>query len=429
MNANQSAFGIHAPRISRRTMLRGAGVAVALPALECMQPRVVAQSGQDEPRRMIAINFELSFHQPNLIPQQTGRNYTLPMYLQPLADVRNDFTVISGTSHPEVDGGHLASISWLTGAPHPAAAGFRNSISIDQFAAKHIGHQTRFATRQMHTGISVSSNGVIVYGNPIPVNHFNDMFLEGRPNEKAKQIQRLQDGQSILDVVLESSKRMQQRVSRQDKRKIDEYLVAVREAEKSLQKSEQWQNRPRPKVDAKPPSVVQDKARVMDISQQFYDMMFLALQTDSTRLMTYVVGGSIYVPIVLGVSQNYHSLSHHSQDPEKIKQLGLVEGAYVKLFGDFISRLKQTQEGGSSLLDRTQILFGSHMHDGLHSNQNLPIILAGGGFPHGQHLTFDKDNNTPLANLYVSMLQRLGLPIDRFASSTGTLSGLEANRG
>ena len=171
--------------LSRRTILRGAGVAVALPVLECMIPKAAAQSKQDGPRRMVAINFELSFHQPNLIPEQFGRDYKLPMYLEPFGDLRNDFSVISGTSHPGVDGGHLASASWLTGATHPGAAGFRNSISLDQFAAKHIGHQTRFATRQMHTGISVSSNGVIVYGDPVPVNHFNDMFLEGRPDQKA----------------------------------------------------------------------------------------------------------------------------------------------------------------------------------------------------------------------------------------------------
>lgn len=406
-------------------MLRGAGVAVALPALECMIPRAAAQSSQNEPRRMVAINFELSFHQPNLIPQQSSRDYQLPRYLQPLSDVRNDFTVISGTSHPQVDGGHAASSSWLTGAPHPGAAGFRNSISIDQLAAKQIGLQTRFASRQMGTGIAISSNGVKVPGSSYPRRHFEDMFIEGRPDQKAKQIERLREGQSVLDVVLQASRRMQQRVSRSDRQKIDEYFTAVREAEQSLQKSEQWQNKPRPNVDAKPPNTLQNRAQIIQRSQQFYDVIFLALQTDSTRLMTYVVNDSIHVPVVSGVSQNYHNLSHHGQDPEKLKQLALVEAEYVKLYGAFIRRLKQTKEGDSNLLERTMVLMGSHMHDGLHNNQNLPIILAGGGFRHGQHLAFDRTNNTPLANLHVSMLQRLGLQIDRFASSTGTLNSLE----
>ena len=411
--------------ISRRTTLRGAGVGVGLPTLECMTSCAAAQTARPVPRRMVAINFELSFHPPHLIPHQSGDNYQLPLYLQPLQDVRNEFTIISGTSHPDVDGGHAASSSWLTGAPHPAAAGFRNSISIDQFAARHIGLETRFATRQMGTGISVTPNGVKVPGSPYPARHFNDMFIEGRPDQKAKQVERLREGLSVLDVVLESSKRMQRRVGRHDRRRIDEYFTAVREAELSLQKSEQWHNKPRPAVDAKPPSTIQNRAQIVERAQQFYDVMFLALQTDSTRLMTYVVNDSTRVPVLPGVGQNYHNLSHHGQDPEKIKQLAIVEGEYLRLFGDFVRRLKEAQEDSSNLLDRTMILMGSHMHDGLHNNRNLPIILAGGGFRHGRHLAFDQDNNTPLANLHVTMLQRLGLPVDRFASSTGTLNGLD----
>ena len=415
--------------LSRRTMLRAAGVAVALPALECMSTKVKAASpGTSEPRRMVAINFELSFHPPNLIPQQAGRDYEPTKYLEPLADLRNDFTVVSGTSHPEVDGGHSASVSWLTGAPHPGAANFKNSISLDQLAARQIGPQTRFASRQMGAGISVSANGVKVPGSSYPLQHFNDMFLDGRPDEKAKQIQRLRDGQSVLDVVREASRRMQKRVSRQDRRKLDEYFTAVRDAEQSLQKAETWQHKPKPAVDAEAPAPIQNKARIMQRAQQFYDVMFLALKTDSTRLITYVVNDGVHVPVLPGVSQNYHNLSHHGRDPEKLKQLAIIEAEYVALLGDFIRRLKETGEGETNLLERTMVLTGSHMHDGNHNNRNLPILLAGGGFRHGQHLAFDQNDNTPLANLYVSMLQRLGLDVDRFASSTGTLTGLEPAR-
>lgn len=406
-------------------MLRGAGVAVALPALECMVPRSFAQSNQAVHRRMVAINFELSFHPPNLMPEKAGRDYELTPYLQPLEDVRNDFTVISGTSHPEVDGGHAASMSWLTGAPHPGAANFKNSISIDQLAAKQIGLQTRFASRQMGSGIAISSNGVKLPGSPYPVHHFNEMFLEGRPDQKAKRLDRLREGQSVLDTVLEASRRMQQRVSKLDKQKLDEYFTSVRDAEKNLQKSEQWQNRPKPTVDAKPPTRLQNRAMIIQKAKQFYDVMHLALQTDSTRLMTYVVGDSSQVPVLPGVSQNYHDLSHHGQDPEKLKQLGIIEAEHLKLYGDFLRKLKETSEGEATLLDRTMVMLGSHMHSGGHDNRNLPILLAGGGFKHGQHLAFDQTDNTPLANLHVSMLQRLGLNVDRFATSTGTLNGLE----
>lgn len=408
--------------IPRRTMLRATGVAVALPTLECMTAAQARPA--DHQVRMVAINFGLSFHPPNLMPEETGRDYKLTRYLQPLEDLRNDFTVISGTSHPEVDGGHSASVSWLTGAAHPGAATFKNSISIDQLAAKHIGSRTRFASRQLGTGIAVSANGVKVPGSPYPVHHFNEMFLEGRPDQKARQIDRLKDGRSVLDTVLEASKRMRKRVSRQDQQKLDEYFVAVRAAEASLQKSEQWHQRPKPKVDAKPPTRIQNRAMIVQRSKQFYEVMHLALQTDSTRLMTYVVNDGDYVPVIPGVSQNYHNLSHHGEDPQKLKELALVEAEYLKLFGDFLRKLKQTPEGDSNLLDRTMVLLGSHMESGRHANTNLPVVLAGGGFQHGQHLGFDKKNNAPLSNLYVTMLQQLGLEVDRFSTSTGTLNGL-----
>jgi len=225
----------------RRTFLRGAGVAIALPALECMVPAVAAkESKQSEPRRIVAINMELSFHPPNLIPDNSGREYETTPYLKPLADLRNDMTVISGTSHPDVDGGHAASKSWLTGAPHPGAANFKNSISMDQLAAKQIGLQTRLSYMTLGGGgISVSANGVKIPGVPYPSQWFKRMFLDGRPEEQARQIERLREGRSVLDTAMQSAKRMRARISRGDQRKLDQYFTAVREAEQHLHKSEQ----------------------------------------------------------------------------------------------------------------------------------------------------------------------------------------------
>jgi hypothetical protein len=414
--------------ISRRTMLRGAGVAIALPALDCMKPSVAAAfpSAQREPRRMVAINFELSFHPPNLMPVKAGRDYETTPYLEPLTDLRNDFTVVSGMSHPEVDGGHAASMSWLTGAVHPGAANFRNSISIDQLAARQIGLQTRFSYMALGSGgISVSPNGVKIPGIPFPEHLFNKMFLYGRPGEKEARIASLREGRSVLDTVLESANRMRRRVGVLDNQKLDQYFSAVREAEQQLQKAEQWQHKPKPMVDAKPPINILDQTRAIERARLLYDIMYLAIQSDSTRLMTYTVGDSSHVPSLPGVSMNYHDLSHHGQDPEKLKQLSIVEGAHVKAFGDFVRRLKETAEGESNLLERTTVLLGSHMHSGGHNNRNLPVVLAGGGFRHGQHIALDKNDNDPLANLYVTILQRLGIEIDRFASSTGTMTDLE----
>jgi hypothetical protein len=385
-----------------------------------------AKAAQAGPRRMVAVNFALSFHPPNLIPEQAGRDYELTPYLKPLADLRSDFTIISGTSHPDVDGGHAASKSWLTGAPHPGAANFTNSISMDQLAARQIGLETRLAYMAVGgDAISVSANGVLIPGNPYPSKLFREMFLDGRPDEQQRQIQRLREGRSVLDAVLDSARRMQPRVSRRDREKLDQYFTAVREAEQQLHKSEEWQHKPKPRVDVPPPTDIADPRDMINRTRQHYDVMYLALLTDSTRLVTCVIGDTNAVASLPGVSMNYHDLSHHGQDPEKLKQLGIIEAEHVKAFGDFLVRLKETAEGDSHLLERTMVLLGSHMHSGGHDNRNLPVLLAGGGFRHGQHLAFDRDDNYPLANLYVSMLQRLGLEVDRFASSTGTMSGLE----
>lgn len=413
-------------RIPRRTFLRGAGVAIALPALDCMAPEARAAGPEaGESRRMAAINFELSFHPPNLIPEHAGRDYELTPYLDPLGDLRDDFTIISGTSHPGVDGGHAANRSWLTCAPHPGAANFKNSISIDQLAAKEIGSRTRFAYLAMGDGgLSVSANGVQIPAHPYPSEHFRSMFLDGPPDEKERQIERLREGQSVLDAVLDGARRMRARVSQCDQRKLDEYFTSVREAELQIQKAQEWQHKPKPKVDVEPPADNRDGNDIINRARQLYDVMYLALLTDSTRLVTFSVGDSNAIATLPGVSMNYHDLSHHGQEPEKLKQLGIVESEHVRAFGDFLRRLKGAAEGDSNLLARTMVMMGSHMHSGGHDNRNLPIILAGGGFRHGQHLAFDRDNNYPLANLYVSMLQRLGLEVDRFGSSTGTMTGL-----
>ncbi len=406
---------------SRRTMLRGAGVTLALPLLETF-----AADGDSIPRRMVAINFELSFYPPNLIPEKPGHDYETTRYLEPWADLRDHFTFISGTSHPEVDGGHSASKSWLTAAPKPGAANFKNSISIDQLAAREIGLQTRFAHLAMGSGmVSFTANGVGIRGNPYPSKLFRQLFVEDRSNDKARQLKRLQEGQSVLDTVLGAANEMKKRVSRQDNEKLDQYFTSVREAEQMLHKAEQWQNRPKPKVDAEPLQEVRDKNDIISRAALHYRLMHLALMTDSTRLITFTVGDSNTVAKLPGVSMPYHDLSHHGQDPEKLKQLGSIEAAHVKSIADFARQLKDTPEGDSNLLERTQVLMGSHMHSGTHDNRNLPMLLAGGGFRHGQHLAFDRDNNAPTCNLYVSMLQGLGLEIDQFASSTGTLTGLE----
>lgn len=414
--------------LSRRTFLRASGVAVSLPVLEAMQPTVYAAS--DSPRRrMVAINVGLGLHAPNIVPKQAGRNYELSPYLKVLEEFRRDFTFISGASHPEVGGGHQSGKSFLTAAKHPNSAGFKNSISLDQFAAEQLGAETRFSSLALTIsgpGLSWSRSGVEIPAEVRPSKVFERLFLEGKPSEKVRQLQRLQDGRSVLDVVTDKAERMRKRLGGRDREKIDQYFEALREAEKRLVKAQAWENRPKPQVDVDPPRDQPDRTRMIERLGLMYDMMHLAIETDSTRFITFYDTGMNAVPSIRGVDTDYHMLSHHAKDPAKISQLTIVETEVMNAFGGFLKKLAGSHEGGSSLLDSTMVLFGSNLGNASsHDTRNMPIILAGGGFKHGQHLAFDQNNNYPLPNLYVSMLQRLGLETNTFASSTGTMEGLE----
>ena len=190
--------------------------------------------------------------------------------------------------------------------------------------------------------------------------------------------------------------------------------------------SEQWAKKPKPKVEAKPPQDNNNPADLIGKTRLMFDLIHLALQTDSTRIITMLLLGTSLVPPVPGVSMGHHDLSHHGQDPKKIEQLRLIEIEKMKTVRDLLAKLKKTEEQGDSLLDRTSVFFSSNLGNAAnHSTKNLPIVLAGGGFQHGQHLACDPKNPPALSNLYVSMLQRLGIEADRFGSSTGTLTGLQ----
>lgn len=406
------------------------GVGVALPTLDAMTlPRASATAQAKPPRRMIAINIPLGFHSPNFFPDKVGKDYKLSPYLKLAAPLRNQFTVFSGVSHPEVDGGHSAEKSFLTCAPHPGSRNFKNTISLDQFVARRIGQHTRFASLTLGDhSLSWSANGVSIPTEGSPDKTFAKLFLRGSDKQVAAQKQRLRDGQSIMDAVLEDAKAMQSKVSKADRDKLDQYFTAVRQTERELVKAQTWADTPKPVVDAKPPARV-DSADVTGRLAAYYGVMRLALQTDSTRVITVGGNGGGLVPPLKGVEQGYHGLSHHGKNPAMIAQLEIVERETMQAWVDFVTTLHDTTEGDGTLLDHTQILLGSNLGNASgHITTNLPIILAGGGFRHGQHLAFDTKNNYPLANLFVSMLQRMGVDVDRFGSSTGTMRGLDPKR-
>lgn len=416
--------------IDRRRFLHAAGVAVALPWLEVLAPPRASAAAADARRRMVCICTPLGLHGPNFFPDGVGENYTPSPYLEVLHDLRDDFTVISGLAHPEVESGHDSIFSFLTAAPHPERrAGFRNSISVDQLAAEHLGGRTRYASLSLSAeGFSLSwtRSGAIVPADTSPARVFARLFLDGRPDEVQAQVRRLREGRSVLDRVRDQARQMQSRLGAADREKLDEYFTSVRELEQRLATADEWSRRPKPKVDAEPPRDVTNPADLVGRTRLMFDLAHLALQTDSTRLITILLLGTSLVPPIPGVSDGHHNLSHHGQDPQKLQQLKIVELEKMKMLRDLLLKLKRSQEDGASLLDRTMVFFSSNLGNASsHSCRNLPVLLAGGGFRHGRHLAFDPSRSPPLSNLYVTMLQHLGLEVDKFGSSTGTLPELE----
>jgi hypothetical protein len=427
----------HAQRsgLSRRTFLRSTGVAVGLPLLHGMIPTQARASTGTVPdvRRMLTICSPLGIHTPYLFPTETGKDYTLTRYLEPLADLREKFTVISGISHPDVDGGHAAEKSYLTGAAHPGQPSFRNTISVDQFAAERIGHLTRVGSVVLsanNTSLSYTRSGAPIPAEGRPSKLFARLFLEGSAAEKEAQMRRIQDGQSIMDVVLDQTRRLTKTVGREDHQTLQQYFSSVRELEQRLVLAEDWATKPKPSVDMEPPTDIEDRADFTGRMRLMYDLIFLAFQTDSTRLITFCGAGGNEVVSLRGVDDGWHNLSHHGKDPDKIEKLAIIEREEMRLFAELLSRLDAVQEGDHTLLDQCAILLGSNLGNASsHNNTNLPVITAGGRMRHAGHLAFgeagDASSGTPpLCRLFVSYLQHLGIETDQFSSGTGTMPGL-----
>jgi len=407
--------------IPRRVFLRGAGALLALPALEAFgAPRVA-------PKRMVAINIPLGFYPQNFFPEQAGRDYSLSPYLKIAEALLGDFTVVSGASHPEVDGGHDAEKTFLTAAPHPGSRSFHNTISMDQLVAKQIGAKTRYASLSLGShSLAWSANGVNIPATVSPMDAYAKLFVQGGAKDVAAQKQSLEDGRSIMDTVLEDAKTLEGKISVADRDKLDQYFTAVRETEQRLAKAGSWVETPKPVVKEPSPP----KLNYMDVTGHLrghFQVIRLALATDSCRVFTF--GGDSGSPVVplKGVDQSYHGLSHHGKNPAMIAQLEIIDRDTILAWVEFLTALKATPEGDSNLLENTQVLLGSNLGNANgHTTVNLPIILAGGPWKHGQHLAFDQAKNYPLARLFVSMMQGLGLEVGSFASGAGTLQGLEA---
>ena len=416
--------------IPRRTFLRSAGISLALPWLDVFGADSKPKAANQPPRRMVCICAPLGLHPDNFFPKESGKGYTPSPYLE-ILNHRDDFTVISGLEHAGMSSsfGHQASASFLTGVPGAGRPGFRNAVSLDQVAAEHLGSLTRFPSLALSGegsgGLSWTRTGALIPADNSPSKVFAQLFLQGRANELQEQMRRLEDGRSILDDVRAQAKFLRRGLGGGDRDKLDEYLTSVRELEVRMVNDESWDKKPRPKVDVEPPKDIPNSADLIGRTRLLFDLTHLALQTDSTRFITIMLAGSTAAPPIEGVNLGHHDLSHHGKDPDKLEQLKIVEVETMKTVRDLLAKLQQSKEDSANLLDRTTVYLGSNLGDGSsHSTKNLPVLLAGGGFKHGQHLPFDPQNPPPLCNLYVSMLQRLGIETDKFGTSTGTLSGL-----
>jgi hypothetical protein len=406
--------------LSRRTFLRGTGVALALPMLDAMRPLATAAGNVDVPRRMVCVETNMGILPQFFFPEKAGRDYPLSPYLNRLAPFRKQLTVFSGVSHPGVTGGHAAEKCFLTGTPHPERGGFRNWVSLDQYAAEELGNRTRYPSLALHVGGEGQTLSYTRSGAPIPPERsarklFEKLFVQGKPDEVAATVEALRQGRSTLDFVGDQSKRLSGQLPPDDRKRLDQYFTAVRDLEQRLHSAEEWEHKPKPKVNAPPPTDIDDVREFARKTQVMFGVVKLALETDSSRIVSLFIDTTVI-----------HNITHHGNRPEVLAELRSKEEGQFDALAAFLKLLTESKEQGETLLDRTMVLYGTCMGSAnSHSNANLPVLLAGGGFKHGQHLAFDKDNNYPLPNLYVSMLQRLGIETREFSTGKGMMRGLE----
>ena len=419
--------------LSRRAFLKASGVCIALPALESLGRGVRAGEITAPPRRLVCVGNEFGVYPGAFWPETVGADYESTTLLKPLDPFRNDLTLFSHLDHG-LKGGHFAVHTFLTGVKAVDAKGTPDGgISLDQRAAEHVGARTRFPSLAigsedgLHGGCQMSwtRSGTRIPPISGPRELFRLLFVDEPADAKRQATDRIALQGSILDAVLGDARSLDRRLSKPDSRKLDEYLSSVREVETKLALDRRWQSIPKPDVDLKEP---EDQGLTRDLPV-IYDLIALALQTDSTRVATLEIGGS-FAASDLGIKQGYHNLSHHGQRPDYLEQLVQIELYQMEQFARFLETLRSIREpsGDGTLLDRTMVLLGSGMGNAnAHTNTDLPILLAGGGFRHGGFKAYPDEarRRVPLCNLYASMLQQFGVEADRFGTGTGTLSGLE----
>jgi len=324
---------------------------LSLPLLEVMNP-AIGYEGAEQPKRMVLICNALGLYPPSLFPDTTGNAYENTEYLDLLKEHRSDFTLFSGLSHPDQNGKepHDTEMTFLTAAINPGLGGFKNSISVDQVAAMHLGNTTRFPSITLGSNTqesqSYNSNGVMLPADNRPSRVFAKLFLAGSPEEQRRERQRLAEGRSILDAVRDQAGSLDKRVSGGDRKQLDEYFAAIRTAERELAAANAWLDRPKPKVNSEIPKDILEPSELLGKIQGLMNLIPLMLQTDSTRVVSLMIQANHGVPNITGVQGEHHPLSHHGQDPSKIAQLKIIESGILSTFSDLLAQLGQRSERG-----------------------------------------------------------------------------------
>jgi len=443
----------HTP-LSRRTVLRGLGASLALPLLEAMLPcslhaapstfKPLAKSGAKPMPRAIFCYVPNGVNILEWMPAAPGAGYALSPTLAALAEHRANFSVLTGLGHPLATGGHSGADTWLTGADLKAVPGkdYSNTISADQVIAEKIGAQTRFPSLEISDSSGTGGAGhshTLAFdrnGTPLPAENspqriFERLFIPDDAASRDATLRRYAEKRSILDDVLAEAKALEKKLGRADQAKLDEYLNSVRETELRVQRQVQWVDVPKPKVESAGLQLnsksgdSHDRPMWVDVMMQ---LSYLAFITDTTRVITFEwsreAGG------YGGGGENHHELSHHGGDAGILMKLGEIDRFHLSRLARFLTFLKSTEEAGCSMLDHTMVVYGSGMNSGErgdHSPKNLPLLVAGGqklGLKHGQHLAHDADKHPPLANVLLTVVQKMGVETDKFQDASGTLTGL-----
>jgi hypothetical protein len=418
------------PALGRRQFLRSASALIALPALEALggTSASAATTAAHKPKNFVAIGSYLGWHQPAFFPKSVGKDYPMPAILEPLEPLREEFTIFSGLDH-RAPNGHKAWSNFLCGNT-PGA------YSLDQQIADQAGGKTRFASLELATGMgegaksmSFTKQGVGLPTTIRPSVLYRQLFASQASRARTEYL--LKSGQSSLDSVLSDAKRLQAALPQRDKDKLNEYFDSFRSVEKKMARQLSALDQPVPEPSYKLPSYDPITPNLqMEAGTIMYDLMALALETESTHVISLFLDGLGQVFAINGevLKAGYHALSHHGNDPEMIRDLIAIERAHMDCFAGFLRQLSEKKNPqGISLLDDTVILVGTGMGDASrHSNANLPILVAGGGFSHGQHIAINaKTPDAPkLGDLYITLKQRLGLETDSFSNASRNLNHL-----